>query len=287
MRAQVPRVLAMLLPATLLLAGATASRPAAGCEPGVARIRGLVPPDRAADVPTDARLGLWWSNYDQDPAFLDVRADGVAVTGSTETRVHQESAGAWTGLTEFTPDQPFSPGARVQATVPSPNGGERTWSFVVGQGPAEEAIAAPSLLRLTVHEREADPQAPCGEARRTFTGEIGIPAEADPLSWLLLHRTTPEGTLDEWFTVVGTAADAPLTFSVSSDDLDRDIEVECFTVVQVDPAGGLVSSAEARCADVQGSARPDPAEGAGCAAAPAAAGLAWLLVWPALRRRRR
>lgn len=259
----------------------------AACESAPARIQATIPPDRATGVPTDARIGLWWTNYDQDPAFLAVTADGVPVTGSVETLVHEESAARWTGVSLFTPDADLPAGARVAVEVTAPDGtGSHRFGFVVGETPAEEAIAAPGLLSLTVGELPEKAEAPCGEARRSFSGRIGVPAHADPLSWLYLHRTTPDGTLDDWFTVVGTAADAPLSFTATSTDLERDLDIECFTVVQVDPAGGRVSSAEPVCATLQGRGAEDLAP-AGCAQAPAVAGLLGLLVAPLVARRRR
>lgn len=277
------------LPPALLCALSLAAPAArAACEAGPARIQTTVPPDRATGVPTDARIGLWWTNYPQDPDFVEVRADGAAVTGAVETLVHQESDALWTGVSLFTPDAELPPGARVTVEVTAPDGqGSHRFGFVVGEGPAEEAIAAPGFLSLTVGELPEKAGAPCGEARRSFSGQIGVPAHADPLSWLFIHRTTPDGTLDDWFTVVGTAADAPLTWTATSTDLERDLDIECFTVVQVDPAGGRVSSAEPVCATLRGHAAEAEA-GAGCAQAPGLAGLVGLLAAPlAIRRRMR
>lgn len=283
-----------LLARSVLLACTTLglARPAlAACEAAPARIQGTIPFDRATEVPTDTRIGLWWTNYAEDPEFLAVQADGEPVSGTVETMVHEESAAQWTGITMFTPDAALPVGARVTVAVTAPDGaGSRSFGFVVGEGPAEEAIAAPGTLSLSVSELPEKADAPCGESRRRFSGKIGVPAHADPLSWLFIHRTTPDGTLDEWFTVVGTAADAPLTWSATSTDFSRGLDTECFTVVQVDPAGGRVASAEAVCATLSGLSAEERAAGGGCTTAAGAAGLwglwgLWTLPLIGYRRR--
>ncbi|NOY26295.1 MAG: hypothetical protein GXP62_10525, partial [Oligoflexia bacterium] len=110
------------------------------------------------------------------------------------------------------------------------------------------------------------------------------------LSWIFLHRTTPDGTLSDWLTVLGTAADTPQSFTVTSLDLSLDLDAECFTLVQVDPAGGRVSSAESRCATLTTLHPPlDENSTRGCMTAPSAppAAITCLLLLPAIVIRRR
>lgn len=282
---RVPRSCALSLSLLAQLGVGTAL----ACQPGTARVRATVPPKGAIDVPIDARIGLWWENYAVDPEFLWVRVEGQEITGTTETLVHEESAGSWSGLTLFIPDDPLPPGARVQARVTSadPDSAPHAVDFHVGDTVTAEALAAPSLLALRTRDLAAKPDAPCGEARRQFIGDVGSPAEATDRSWLLLYRATPDGRLGDWFTILGTADQAPLEFTTSSDELDRELEGECFTVVQLDLAGGRVSSADARCATALGPPQDELDGEAGCSTLPTSARLLWLLTLPALLRRRR
>ena len=278
------RLALALLPAALALPRAAA----AACEPGQAQVRATIPPDRADGVPLDARIGLWWENYESDPVVAAVQVDGQDWPGRAETAVHQDSASTWTGITLFTPDQPFPAGARVKVEVELDADPALAFSFQVGDAVTTEAIAAPSILRLSVREWPEQPEAPCGQARRQLRGEISGAAEPTQLSWLFLHRATPDGTLGDWFTVLGRADSAPLEFDLDSDELDRDIEAECFTVVQVDPAGGRVSSAEARCATPTAGREPLEDAPASCQAVPTSpVALLALLAAPLARRRRR
>ena len=259
---------------------------AAPCPIRDSRIRATVPMDRASDAPADASIGVWWSNYDPQPEFLSVRVDGQEIDGQAETSLHQESASSWSGLSLFTPREELPLGARVevQFSAPSAGGGDR-FSFRVGKETAPRPIAAPSHLNLIMKEDPQPSADGCHPARRTFWGSVGVPAEADPNDWLVIYRATPDGALDEFFTVIGTADMAPLDWKASSTELDRDLQAECFTVVQITASGERVSSADATCATDPGDLSAELP--IGCAAgAPLASSSLLLPLIAALRRRR-
>lgn len=274
--------------ASVLLLTALVSAPAlpSPCEAGASRIQGTVPADGDALASADGSIGVWWTDFALDPEFVSVQVDGAEIEGSSETQVHEGSFGARTGLTRFTPRDPLPLGARVSVSFSTPEkGGGQRFSFSVGEETSNKPAAAPAHLDLTMKDMEGDSSDPCSEDRRNFWGTVGPPSEPDPNDWLLIYRATPDGRIDEFFTVVGTADQAPLSWEASTDELDREAAAECFTVVQLTPNGELVSSPDAACATGQG--QPSADLPVGCSALHAPASPALLLSLIGLLRRRR
>ncbi len=122
------RALLLLLPLACVLA---APRAAHACDPDYSAR--MWPSDGAVDIPAAAPIVLWSQTGPVAVTDIAVEQDGVVVTGSLT------SVGV---LDVWMPDQPFTPGSTITATVaPNPD----IWSVTASYTVSDTAVAAVSL----------------------------------------------------------------------------------------------------------------------------------------------
>jgi hypothetical protein len=241
----------------LMVIGMAFTPDAVACSPDVADVLATAPADGAVDVPLDAmvvlQVGSGFVAMGGDPEFqvwVDDEPSAGTQTGWTRTA----SPTAETGQLIFSPDSPFPSGASVRVSVSNIGWGSGpfTLSFSTGDAGTSPVAGVPMVNDVLVHHESVDtPSSSCDSEEWRTVDLSTSPASGtvDPLSWLLVYRVSDGVAEDVPFDVLGPLVDdSPLRLAtVMHDDIDRALTEECYTVAQVDAAGGRVWADEIVC----------------------------------------
>mgnify|MGYP000436055995 CR=1 FL=1 len=218
------------------------------------------PPPSTPDVPTDTWIVIPWAGpyLSGAPTIDRVEADGVLVSGTTTITSWSSASFDTNGEAAFRPDAPFPPGSEVTIDLSTQSDGyfveddEWSFSFTVGTTTRQVLTGPVTIDDISVQDFEPDDTGACSWSPERLVSLTVTPAPGtlDDGGFLYAHRALLDGSIPDPLLaeVREVRDDLSTVIGVWGGD-SRDVDDECFVVVQYSGSGAEVGRSDVRCAE--------------------------------------